>query len=156
MNMYCQSAFHQLEIVIASISEMVGQLSEKDLDLRPTEGKYSIGELLEHIATIPAADGHITEGASKEQMERYYETVAMNTKEEIMDRLFENFSQLKAQFENYTEEHLYTETTSWWGVTNARFEWLIQIVAHMYHHRGQLHAMLVHNYRKDLEILLFE
>lgn len=156
MNMYCQSAFHQIEIVIASISEMVGQLSEKDLDLRPTEGKYSIGELLEHIATIPTADGHIADGASKEQMERYYETVTMKTKEEIMDRLFENFSQLKAQFENYTEDHLYTKTTSWWGVTNTRFEWLVQTVSHMYHHRGQLHAMLVHTYQKDPEILLFE
>ncbi|GEN55044.1 DinB family protein [Halobacillus faecis] len=156
MNMYCQSAFHQLEIVIASISEMVGQLSEEDLTLRPTEGKYSIGELLEHIAAIPAADGHITEGASKAEMEHFYETGSMKTKDEILERLFENFAQLKTQFENYTEEHLYTETTSWWGVTNTRFEWLVQTVAHMYHHRGQLHAMLVHTYKKDPEILLFE
>ncbi|MGP4063248.1 DinB family protein [Halobacillus litoralis] len=156
MNMYCQSAFHQLEIVIASISEMVGQLSEEDLKLRPTPGKYSIGELLEHIASIPAADGHIAEGASKEEMERFYETISMSSKEEILDKLFEHFSQLKAQFENYTEEHLYTESTSWWGVTNKRYEWLLQIVAHMYHHRGQLHAMLVHTYKKDPEILLFE
>ncbi|WP_226585491.1 DinB family protein [Halobacillus litoralis] len=156
MNMYCQSAFHQLEVVIASISEMVGQLSEEDLQLRPTEGKYSIGELLEHIAAIPAADGHITEGASKEEMQRFYETINMKTKQEILDKLFHHFSQLKAQFEHYTEEHLFTETTSWWGVTYTRYEWLIQIVAHMYHHRGQLQSTLVHSYKKDLEVILFE
>ncbi|MEH7803874.1 DinB family protein, partial [Bacillus pumilus] len=28
--------------------------------------------------------------------------------------------------------------------------------AHVYHHRGQLHAMLVHCYNKDLKILMFE
>ena len=61
MNMYCQSAFHQLEVVIASISEIVGQLTEEELALRPTEEKYSIGELLEHLSIIPAADGKIAE-----------------------------------------------------------------------------------------------
>ncbi|WJE16066.1 DinB family protein [Halobacillus sp. ACCC02827] len=156
MNMYCQSAFHQLEIVIASISEMVGQLSEDDLKLRPTEGKYSIGELLEHIAVIPAADGAIIEERSKDEMEQFYESISLKKKEDILEKLFEHFSQLKFQFELYTEEHLYTETTSWWGVSHTRFEWLLQIIAHMYHHRGQLHAMLVHTYKKDPEIMLFE
>lgn len=80
MNMYCQSAFHQLEIVIASISEMVGQLSEDDLKLRPTEGKYSIGELLEHIAVIPAADGAIIEERSKDEMEQFYESISLKKK----------------------------------------------------------------------------
>ncbi|MCA1024180.1 DUF664 domain-containing protein [Halobacillus litoralis] len=156
MNMYCQSAFHQLEVVIASLSEIIGQLTEEDMQLRPTRGKYSIGELLAHIATIPAADGYITEGASKEKMERFYETVNMKSKDEILDHLFHNFAQLKAQFEYYTEEELQEETTSWWDVRYTRYEWLVQIVAHMYHHRGQLQAMLVHSYNKDLEVLLFE
>ena len=156
MNMYCQSAFHQLEIVIASISEMVGQLEEEDLSFRPTDGKYSVGELLEHIATIPAADGHIANEASEEDMRTFYETISLQTKTDILEKLFEHFSQLKAQFENYTEDHLFTETTSWWGVTYTRFGWLLEIVAHMYHHRGQLHAMLVHVYKKDPEIMLFE
>ncbi|MCA0985018.1 DinB family protein [Halobacillus yeomjeoni] len=156
MNMYCQSAFHQIEIVIASISEMIGQLEEEDLSLRPTKGKRSVGELLEHIALIPAADGKIIEEASKEEMESFYKSMHLENKNEILDHLFEHFSILKTQYENYTEEDLQSETTSWWGVTYTRYEWLLQIAAHMYHHRGQLHAMLVHAFNKDPEVILFE
>ncbi|TGB01933.1 DinB family protein [Halobacillus salinus] len=156
MNMYCQSAFHQLEVVIASISEMVGQLNEEDLSFRPTVGKRSIRELLEHIASIPLADGHIANEATQEEMETFYASISLNTKDEILETLFDHFSQLKIQFENYTEDQLFTETTSWWGVTYTRFGWLLQIIAHMYHHRGQLHAVLVHVYEKDPEIMLFE
>lgn len=156
MNMYCQSAFHQLEVVIASISEIVGQLEEEHLDLRPTKGKYSIGELLEHIAIIPAADGRVLEEATQAQMKDFYDTFQPRTKAEILNRMFDHFALLRSQYENYTEDQLFTETTSWWGVTYTRFEWLLQIVAHMYHHRGQLHAMLVHTYNKDPEIMLFE
>ncbi|MDX8367074.1 hypothetical protein SLH52_17980 [Cytobacillus sp. IB215665] len=47
-------------------------------------------------------------------------------------------------------------TTSYWGVTYTRFDWLLEIVAHLYHHRGQLHATLVHYYKQDPNILLFE
>ncbi|MCA0972528.1 DinB family protein [Halobacillus litoralis] len=156
MNMYCQSAFHQLEIVIASVSEMIGQLDHEDLSFRPTEGKRSIGELIEHIATIPAADGHISNEATEEEMKAFYSSISLKTKDEMLEALFDHFSQLKVQFENFTEDQLFTETTSWWGVTYTRFGWLLQILSHMYHHRGQLHAILVHNYEKDPEIMLFE
>ncbi len=156
MNIYCLSAFHQLEVVIASISEIVGQLDEEDLTYRPTPNKHSVGELLQHLAAIPAADGHILEEASEEEMNNFYQSLSFQTTDEILEVMFQHFSHLKAQFENYTEEHLYTETTSWWGVTYTRFEWLLEIIAHMYHHRGQLHSMLVHTYKKDPGVLLFE
>ncbi|WP_101846773.1 DinB family protein [Halobacillus sp. Marseille-P3879] len=156
MNMYCQSAFHQLEIVIASLSEIIGQLKEEDLLFRPTAGKYSVGELLQHLAMIPAADGRIAEGATEEEMRQFYRSVSFHSKEDISNTLFDHFAQLKFQYEHYTEEHLFTEITSWWDVTYTRFEWLLEIVAHMYHHRGQLHSMLVHNSKLDPEIMLFE
>ncbi|GGF34181.1 hypothetical protein GCM10010954_36570 [Halobacillus andaensis] len=156
MNMYCQSAFHQLEIVIASLSEILGQLKDEDLSFRPSDGKYSVGELLEHLAMIPAADARIAEGATEEEMKLLYDSVSLQTKEEISHALFEHFAQLKFQYEHYTEDHLFTEITSWWDVTYTRFEWLLEIVAHMYHHRGQLHAILVHTFKLDPEIMLFE
>ncbi|EMR07734.1 hypothetical protein C772_00062 [Bhargavaea cecembensis DSE10] len=40
-------------------------------------------------------------------------------------------------------------------ILNTRFGWLIQIVTHMAHHRGQLHSMLV-RMGKDPGIQLFE
>ncbi|MFC7062866.1 DinB family protein [Halobacillus seohaensis] len=156
MNMYCQSAFHQLEIVVASLSEILGQLNDEDLKYRPTSDKFSVGEILEHLATIPAADGKVAAGATEEEMQSFYDSVSLTTVHDISTTLFEHFAQLKFQYEHYSEDHLFTEITSWWNVTYSRYEWLLEIVAHMYHHRGQLHAMLVHTYNRDPEIMLFE
>ncbi|UOR10456.1 DinB family protein [Halobacillus amylolyticus] len=156
MNLYCQGAFHQLEVVIASLSEIIGQLKDEDLFFRPTQEKFSIGEILTHLAIIPAADGKVLEEATEEDMIAFYSSVTLTTTSEISETLYEHFALLKTQFESYTEQHLFTQTTSWWGVTYTRYEWLLEIIAHMYHHRGQLHAMLVHTYNKDPEVLLFE
>ncbi|WP_163528220.1 DinB family protein [Halobacillus ihumii] len=156
MNIYCQNAFHQLEVVIASLSEIIGQLSEEDLTFRPTQGKFSVGETLAHLAMIPIADGKVLEESSEEDMITLYSSITLTTKSEISEALYEHFSLLKEQFDSYSEKELFTQTTSWWGVTYTRFEWLLEIIAHMYHHRGQLHAMLVHTYNKDPEVLLFE
>ncbi|UOQ91665.1 DinB family protein [Halobacillus shinanisalinarum] len=115
MNLYCQSAFHQLEVVIASLSEIIGQLKDEDLSFRPTQEKFSIGETLEHLAIIPAADGKALEEATEKDMIAFYSSVTLTTTSEISETLYEHFALLKTQFENYTEQHLFTETTSWWG-----------------------------------------
>ncbi|MGQ4667830.1 hypothetical protein ACUIJN_18725 [Metabacillus halosaccharovorans] len=57
---------------------------------------------------------------------------------------------------NYTEAELQQRITSFWGVTYTRYEWLLEILATLYHHRGQLHAVLVHYYGKDPRIPMFE
>ncbi|WP_234007866.1 hypothetical protein [Lysinibacillus sp. FJAT-14745] len=57
---------------------------------------------------------------------------------------------------NYTEVDLQDKLTSHWGVTYSRYEWLLEILAHVYHHRGQLHAMLVHCCGIDQKVPLFE
>lgn len=44
----------------------------------------------------------------------------------------------------FYEEELHMEMTSYWGTTYSWYEWLIEITTHLYHHRGQLHSMLVH------------
>ena len=56
----------------------------------------------------------------------------------------------------FNEEELHQEMTSYWGTTYSRYEWLLEIIAHLYHHRGQLHSILVHCYGMDLNVQLFE
>ncbi len=134
---------------------MVGTLSEADLQKRPTLDKHSIGELLEHIAIICEADWRISKEASEKEMQSFYAGVSYKTLDDIKEGLIKNFNALKTNYMQLTVEQLNKQTTSYWGATYTRYEWLIEILAHVYHHRGQLHAMLVHCSKKDPKIILF-
>ena len=88
-------------------------------------------------------------------MADYYRAAILNSPEEINAALHNSLSRLKQRYNGYTEMELNESTASWWGTTDTRFGWLIQIVTHMAHHRGQLHSMLV-RMGKDPGIQLFE
>ncbi|MED4041349.1 DinB family protein [Niallia taxi] len=156
MNTYCKSAFNQINIAIKKIYEIINQLEEQDLQKRPSLDKHSIGELLEHIAFICRADLHIANGATQDEMKNLYLSVSYETLTDIKNGLIINFKALEQAYCSYSEEELQEEITSFWGVTYTRYEWLLEILAHVYHHRGQLHAMLVHCYGKDPGISMFE
>lgn len=156
MNTYCQHALHQIKVAVTTVVEMIDKLEESDLQKRPTPNKHSIGELLAHIALICKADSLIADSASQEEMSTFYSSVAYENLDEIKVALEENYQLLEDKFMGFTEGELQQEITSFWGVTYTRFEWLLEIIAHIYHHRGQFHAMLVHCYDQNPEVSLFE
>ncbi|MDX8362623.1 DinB family protein [Cytobacillus sp. IB215316] len=156
MNLFCESAFRQINVLAQSICDIIDKLEDTDLARRPTENKHSIGELLKHIAMICEADLHISDEKKIEEMESYYSSKVFSSKEEIKQELMNNVQLLQERYAFYSEKELMQMTTSYWGVTYTRFDWLLEIVAHLYHHRGQLHAILVHYYKQDPNINLFE
>ncbi|WP_081415240.1 DinB family protein [Ectobacillus panaciterrae] len=156
MNAYREGVFNQINVLIQTILSIVDKLEESDLEKRPTENKYSIGELLKHIATICEADLLISDEKTSEEMDKYYSIKLIKSKEEIKEELITNYNLLKERYTAYTENELLQKKTAYWGVTYTRYEWLLYILAHLYHHRGQLHGILVHFYKQDPNILLFE
>ncbi|WLR42279.1 DinB family protein [Bacillus carboniphilus] len=156
MNACCNSVMKQIYFVIQTIIEMIDQIEEVDLEKRPSVNKHSIGELLSHMATICEADLLISDQKSSEEMERYYSGKRLENKNQIKNELLANVHQLQARYSSLSECELFEKTTSYWGVTYTRFEWLVEILSHLYHHRGQLHAILVHYYKKELTVSLFE
>jgi uncharacterized damage-inducible protein DinB len=156
MNQYSQSVLHQMEVAITSIIEIMDCLTDEDLTKRPTPSKHSIGELLSHIALICKADYLIAGGAGQEEMDAYYSEKILLNLPEMRKELIHNFRNLREEISGLTDDLLTVETKSHWGVTYTKFEWLVEIVAHLYHHRGQLHAMLVNCYDRDLRVSLFE
>ncbi|MEQ2467772.1 DinB family protein [Niallia hominis] len=156
MNTYTASALNQIEIALKTIIEMIETLKEVDLQKRLASDKRSIGELLEHIAVICRADLLISNGATQKEMAEYYSSVSLKSVKDVKDAIAYNYEILKDSYRNLTESELQERTTSYWGATYTRYEWLLEIVAHIYHHRAQLHTLLVYCYGKDLNILLFE
>lgn len=156
MNPYLQATFNQISISIQSIADLLDELEPGDLDAQPTENKLSIGQLFVHMALICKADLLIANEASEEEMSTFYASNHFTAIGDMKDALLTNFSSLKTRYINYTEDELMQKTTSYWGVSYTRYEWLLEISSHLYHHRGQLHAMLVHCLGKNPQIRLFE
>lgn len=156
MNTYTNSALNQIEIALNTTIEIIDALEETDLQKRLFVNKRSIGELLEHIAVICKADFLISNGATQEEMNDYYSSISLKSKKDVKEAIVDNYQFLKDNYMNLAETQLHEHSTSYWGTTYTKYEWLIEIVAHVYHHRAQLHTMLVHGYGKELNILLFE
>ncbi|WP_298466933.1 DinB family protein [uncultured Psychrobacillus sp.] len=157
MNVYCKGVFSEMDLAVNSIIKLIETLSDEDLNIKPTEGKWSIGELLSHMSVICKADYLIGAGASEEEMDRFYEEAEpeMNRKA-IADALINNYNYLVNGIAGLREEELLQETASFFGVVHSRYEWLLDTQAHLFHHRGQLHAMIVHVLKKEPNIQLFE
>ncbi|WP_432361924.1 DinB family protein [Sporosarcina sp. UB5] len=156
MNPYVKATLNQISIAVQSVIDMMDKLEPSDLTIQQTENKFSIGQLLAHMSLICKADLLISDEAPEDQMSSFYSSNSLHTLAEMKEALLSNFTLLENRYLNYTEDELMQMTTSYWGVSYSRFEWLLEISSHLYHHRGQLHAMLVYCARKDPEVALFE
>ncbi|MDN3019937.1 DinB family protein [Paenibacillus sp. BSR1-1] len=157
MNVYCKGVFKEMDLAINSIIKLIDTLNEGDLNIRPTEGKWSIGELLSHISVLCKADFLIGAGASEEEMDHFYEEAEPEAnRKAIANALIYNYSYLKKGIGRLMEEELLQETTSFFGVVHSRYEWLLDTQAHLFHHRGQLHSMIVHILKLEPNVQLFE
>ncbi|WP_246168226.1 DinB family protein [Paenibacillus antarcticus] len=147
--------FNQLNIAIQSLIHMSEQFTEEELSITPIMNKRSVLEVFSHIAVICRADYLISCEATMDEMSEFYKHNEPIILPDICRHLGENFQYLKEVYAEYTHEELHEIKTSYWGVSYSRYEWLLEIVAHVYHHRGQLHSMLTQNVR-DPKVPLFE
>ncbi|NGP44787.1 DinB family protein [Bacillaceae bacterium SIJ1] len=147
---------HQLDVVVETILKLMEKLDETHAETRPTSGKFSIGELCAHLSLIPEADWRIANEASEEEMALFYEKASPQTIKEAHHTLQCSFEYLKKDIASLLVEEWAQETTSFWGVTYTKFSWLLEILTHLHHHRGQLHALMVHVLAIDPEIPMFE
>lgn len=115
MNPCCQSALHHIDVAIRSILEIMDGLDECDLPKRPTPGKFSVGELLEHLAMLPLADSIISDGASQEEMAAFYSRTSYSTSARIRQAFQDNYESLVQKYGSLTEAQLQEEVSSYWG-----------------------------------------
>ncbi|MEZ0481664.1 DinB family protein [Planococcus sp. SSTMD024] len=156
MQAYCKQVLHQLELIVISTSELISSIEESDWEVRPTAGKFSVGELIGHIALICVADLRIANGASQAEMSAFYSSKTPISKEQALVELAHSFELLKNSYLPLDESQLQKIHTAYWGVSYSRFEWLLETLVHLTHHRGQLHSMTIHSLGKDPAIALFE
>ncbi|OWA33490.1 hypothetical protein B9G55_22800 [Saccharibacillus sp. O16] len=155
MNPYLSSAFHQIRLAIDSVIEMLHALPEAEWNAKPVPGKRSYLELVSHLSLICKADLLILNGASLPEMEAYYENNKPQTLQELKENLTANYNELVKEFSGYSEDELFEVKESYWGVKYTRYEWLLEILGHLYHHRSQFHTYLSMDL-KEVKVQLFE
>ncbi|QOV12191.1 DinB family protein [Viridibacillus arvi] len=153
MNTYLQNTFHQIQITINSIKALIEIIDESDFQIAPIEGKRTVGELVSHVAIICKADLQIIGQASMEKMDAFYELNAVNSKKEMLKQLNEGYEELVCYYESLPD--IFNNATSYWGTTYSHFEWLLEILAHLNHHRAQLHLYIT-LLGKEPAVRLFE
>ncbi|PQZ53992.1 MULTISPECIES: DinB family protein [Bacillus] len=153
--MFVQSALHQLKVAIDSSIHMINQCNENDLKIRPIQDKRSLFVMCTHLSLICHADLLILNGITEKELHTFYIEHTPKTIAQMQKTLTEGYNLLSKTFLSYSNEELSEVMTAYWGISYSRFEWLLEIVAHLYHHRGQIHILLCEHIH-DPKISLFE
>ncbi|MCU4911752.1 DinB family protein, partial [Bacillus cereus] len=94
-------------------------------------------------------------GISEKELHTFYIEHTPVTVAHMQQTMIEGYNLLSKTFLSYSQIELAKVMTAYWGISYSRFEWLLEIVAHFYHHRGQIHILLC-EHMKDPRIPLFE
>ncbi|PGB04697.1 DinB family protein [Bacillus toyonensis] len=153
--MFVQSALHQLKVAVDTSIQILNQYNESDLKIAPIESKRSLFEMCTHLSLICHADLLILNGISEKELHTFYIEQTPETITQMQQMMIQGYDLLSKTFLSYSNEELAEIMTAYWDISYSRFEWLLEIVAHFYHHRGQIHILLVEHV-KDPCIPLFE
>ncbi|MGG5793481.1 hypothetical protein CN941_03085 [Bacillus cereus] len=153
--MFVHSALHQLQVAVDTSIQMLNQYNEDDLKIQPIHSKRSLFEMCAHLSLICHADLLILNGITEKELRTFYLEHTPKTITQMQQMMIKGYELLSKTFLSYSNEELAEIMTAYWGISYSRFEWLLEIVVHFYHHRGQIHILLVEHI-KDPRIPLFE
>ncbi|MGE7861212.1 DinB family protein [Bacillus mobilis] len=153
--MFVESALHQLKVAVDTSIQMLNQYKESTLKIRPIHSKRSVFEMCAHLSLICHADLLILNGITEKQLHTFYKEQTHETITQMQQTMIQGYDLLSKTFLSYSNEQLAEMKTAYWGISYSRFEWLLEIVAHFYHHRGQVHILLCEHI-KEPNIPLFQ
>jgi uncharacterized damage-inducible protein DinB len=152
--MYINSVLNQLKIAVDSTVIMFEKIEEKNLISKSLGHKRSIHDLCEHISLIIPADILILNGGTEIEMREFYNENSRKSIKEMKEQLITNFTYLEELYNSFTMDELSEIKKAYWEVSYSRYEWLLEILVHFYHHRAQLHMLIAEHI--DVDIRLFE
>lgn len=153
--MYVKELLHQLSFAVDSSLVMLEQTPDELLEWKPDENKRTIREMFAHLAILCKADYYIMSGYSQQEMIEFYFQANPVSKQEIRLYMTDSLAFLSDKALHFTESQLSERQASYWGTVYTRHGWLLEILSHFYHHRGQIHAFLSLNGCR-LDVRLFE
>ena len=150
-----EQLLHQLSVVTQSVTDLFHLTPIHRLDYRPAPGVRSLLELGNHFAAVPLVDLAILQGNPHQVTETIEDTLHGAGPVDWIE-IFERGSRAVAEyFERMSEEEFETKLTrAHYSTANEQSVWLLEVICHIYHHRGQFYAYLrMLNVRVDVEHL---
>jgi uncharacterized damage-inducible protein DinB len=155
-NVMKQYLFEELTLIVNTTAGLIRKISPEDWSYQPRENMRTLLELVQHLVAVPAVDLLILQEKSEDEA-RSLEAVFAEDRdaESMFKRMEQGFSELKSYMEDLSEEDfLHKKTTPFYlPHSTAQAKWLIEIVTHTQHHRGQLFTYLK---TKGYEVNMFD
>ncbi|MEN8149524.1 MAG: DinB family protein [Planctomycetota bacterium] len=134
---------HQLQAVGQSSATLLGLCPRDRLEFLPGEGMRSLGELADHAAAQPLVDLAILQGTSAEVTQTIEETLHTGRPQEWVDIYERGIRAVVEYFESMPEDDFETRSTrAHYGTARPQSVWLLDLITHAYHHRGQVYVYL--------------
>lgn len=136
--------FEELELIVRTTSNLLAKIKPEDYDFRPQPNMRTLRELAEHLTAVPAVDLLILQEHSAEEvreLEGRFAEAAFASLEASLSEGLETLRQYMAALPE--EDFLHRKTKPFYlDHGSAQAKWLIEIVTHAQHHRGQLFTYL--------------
>jgi uncharacterized damage-inducible protein DinB len=133
----------RLKAVAASVLDLFEQCPRDQLHFRPADGMRDLLELGNHFASVPLVDLAIIQGSPGNVVETIEDTLHGAGPTDWIEIFDRGVKAAEEYFERLTEEDFETKTTrAHYGPAEPQCVWLLELINHVYHHRGQLYVYL--------------
>jgi uncharacterized damage-inducible protein DinB len=150
-----EQLLYQLQAVTHSVTDLFELTPIHQLDFRPAPHMRSMLELGNHFAAVPLVDLAILQSNPGQVTETIEDTLHGAGPVDWVE-IFARGSRAVAEFfERMSEEEFETSVTrAHYGTAKEQSVWLLEMIGHIYHHRGQFYAyLLMLNVSVDVEHL---
>jgi len=145
----------QLKAVTQSITDIFRLCPVDRLHERPAAHMRSLLELGNHFAAVPLVDLAVLQSNPGQVTETIEETLHGAGPADWIEIFERGARAVEEYFESMPEEEFETRTSrAHYGAAHEQAVWLLELIAHVYHHRGQLYIYLkMMHVRADVEHL---
>lgn len=136
--------FEELELIVRTTTNLLAKVKPEDVAFRPQPNMRTLRELAEHLAAIPEVDLLILQEHTAEEVRKLESRFVEMDFSKLGSAMAEGLELLRQYMTALPEEDfLHKKTTPFYlehGTVQAK--WLIEVVTHAQHHRGQLFTYL--------------
>ncbi|WNB91885.1 DinB family protein [Bacillus sp. NEB1478] len=139
-----ETLLDEFYVIVRTTNNLLKKADSSVYDFRPADNMRSFLELANHLVQIPHVDLAILQEKPEADIRMLEAKMRAENAGELTHVLEEGYHLLKSYFLSLSQEDfLNKETKAFYaekGMTQAK--WLVEIVTHAFHHRGQLFTYL--------------
>ncbi|MEJ8548357.1 DinB family protein [Brevibacillus borstelensis] len=137
--------FEELELIVRTTSNLIRRIGQDQWEYKPADQMRTVRELVEHLAAVPSVDLLILQEEPQEVIRhREAEISKLSDPEKLIEQMTTGLDDLKAYMQGLSDEEFLQKKTKPFYLEHGSVQakWLIEIVTHAQHHRGQLFTYL--------------